>query len=147
MAGSLNKVMIIGNLGQDPEIRSFQNGGKVANLRIATSEQWKDKNTGERQERTEWHKIVLWGKVAEVAAKLLSKGKQVYIEGRLQTREWEDQSGGKRYTTEIIANQMQILSDKGEGGGTHEPPVHDRAGRRMPEGDGQPQGGFDDIPF
>lgn len=146
MAGSVNKVILVGRLGKDPEMRFTPSGKAVTNFSMATSEYWSDAG-GERQERTEWHKIVLWGKVAEVAAKLLSKGKQVYVEGRLQTREWEDQSGGKRYTTEIVANQMQILSDKGEGAGTHEPPVYDRDGQRMPEDDGQPQGGFDGIPF
>ena len=146
MAGSVNKVILIGRLGKDPETRFTPSGKAVTNFSMATSEYWSDAG-GERQERTEWHKIVLWGKVAEVAAKLLSKGKLVYVEGRLQTREWEDQSGGKRYTTEIIANQMQILSDKGEGGsyGTDEPPVYDKNGQRMPED--QPQGGFDDVPF
>ena len=148
MAGSVNKVILVGRLGKDPEMRFTPSGKAVTNFSMATSEYWSDAG-GERQERTEWHKIVLWGKVAEVAAKLLSKGKLVYIEGRLQSRSWDADDGSKRYTTEIVANQMQILSDKGEGGSysANEPPVYDRDGQRMPEDDGQPQGGFDGIPF
>ena len=148
MAGSVNKVILIGRLGKDPEMRFTASGKAVTNFSMATSEYWNDAS-GERQEKTEWHRVVLWGKVAEAAAKLLSKGKQVYIEGRLQTREWEDQSGGKRYTTEIVGNQMQILSPMtpSEGGsyGANEPPVYDKNGQRMPED--QPQGGFEDMPF
>ncbi|OBX17768.1 single-stranded DNA-binding protein [Erythrobacter sp. QSSC1-22B] len=103
MAGSLNKVMIIGNLGQDPEIRSFQNGGKVANLRIATSEQWKDKNTGERQERTEWHTVAIFSEgLVNVVERFLKKGSKVFVEGKLQTRKWQDQNGQDRYSTEIV---------------------------------------------
>jgi len=102
MAGSVNKVIIIGNLGADPEIKSFQNGGKIANLRIATSESWKDKATGERKERTEWHSVVLTGDgLVGVAERFLRKGSKVYIEGQLRTRKWQDQSGADRYTTEI----------------------------------------------
>ena len=146
MAGSVNKVIFIGRLGKDPEMRFTSSGKAVTNFSMATSESWKDAS-GERQEKTEWHRVQMWGPLAEIAAKYLSKGKLVYVEGRLQTREWEDQSGGKRYTTEIIANQMQILSDKGEGGsyGANEPPVYDKNGQRIPED--QPQGGFDDVPF
>lgn len=107
MAGSLNKVMLIGNLGADPEIRSFQNGGKVANLRIATSESWKDKNTGERQERTEWHTVAAFGDgLVGVVERYLRKGSKVYIEGQLQTRKWQDQSGADRYSTEIVLRGM-----------------------------------------
>ena len=103
MAGSLNKVMLIGNLGADPEIRSFQNGGKVANLRIATSEQWKDRNTGERQERTEWHTVAIFSEgLVNVVERFLKKGSKVYIEGKLQTRKWQDQNGQDRYSTEIV---------------------------------------------
>lgn len=103
MAGSLNKVMLIGNLGADPEIRSFQNGGKVANLRIATSENWKDKNTGERQERTEWHTVAIFSEgLIGVVERYLRKGSKVYIEGQLQTRKWQDQSGNDRYSTEVV---------------------------------------------
>lgn len=103
MAGSLNKVMLIGNLGADPEIRSFQNSGRVANLRIATSEQWKDKNTGERQERTEWHTVAIFSDgLISVCEKFLKKGNKVFVEGKLQTRKWQDQNGQDRYSTEIV---------------------------------------------
>ena len=103
MAGSLNKVMLIGNLGADPEIRSFQNGGKVANLRIATSEQWKDRNTGERRERTEWHTVAIFSEgLVNVVERFLKKGSKVYIEGKLQTRKWQDQNGQDRYSTEVV---------------------------------------------
>ncbi|MCR2834680.1 single-stranded DNA-binding protein [Parerythrobacter lacustris] len=107
MAGSLNKVMLIGNLGADPEIRSFQNGGKVANLRIATSESWKDKNTGERQERTEWHTVAIFSEgLVGVVERFLRKGSKVYIEGQLQTRKWQDQQGNDRYSTEVVIRGM-----------------------------------------
>lgn len=103
MAGSVNKVILIGNLGQDPEVKSFQNGGRVCNLRIATSESWKDKNTGERQERTEWHTVAIFGDgLVSVAERFLKKGSKVYIEGKLQTRKWQDQSGADRYSTEVV---------------------------------------------
>ena len=103
MAGSLNKVMLIGNLGQDPEVRSFQNGGKVCNLRIATSESWKDRNTGERQERTEWHTVAIFSEgLVNVCERYLRKGSKVFIEGKLQTRKWQDQSGNDRYSTEVV---------------------------------------------
>ena len=107
MAGSLNKVMLIGNLGADPEVRSFQNGGKVANLRIATSETWKDRNTGERQERTEWHNVAIFSEgLVGVVERYLRKGSKVYVEGQLQTRKWQDQSGNDRYTTEVVIRGM-----------------------------------------
>lgn len=107
MAGSLNKVMLIGNLGADPEIRSFQNGGKVANLRIATSETWKDRNTGERQERTEWHNVAIFSEgLVGVVERYLRKGSKVYIEGSLQTRKWQDNSGQDKYTTEVVLRGM-----------------------------------------
>jgi single-strand DNA-binding protein len=115
MAGNLNKVMLIGRLGKDPEVRYTKDGTAVANLRIATSEQWSDK-AGEKQERTEWHSVVLWGRQAEIAEQYLGKGRLVYVEGRLETRKWQDQSGADRYTTEIRANMFQML-DRGEGGG------------------------------
>ena len=121
MAGSLNKVMLIGNLGADPEIRSFQNGGKVANLRIATSESWKDKNTGERQERTEWHNVAIFSEgLVGVVERFLRKGSKVYIEGQFRTRKWQDQSGNDRYTTEVsvggIGGVLTML-DGAPGGG------------------------------
>ena len=121
MAGSLNKVMLIGNLGADPEIRSFQNGGKVANLRIATSETWKDRNTGERQERTEWHTVAIFSEgLVGVVERFLRKGSKVYIEGQLQTRKWQDQSGNDRYSTEVVIRGMNgtlTMLDGASGGG------------------------------
>lgn len=122
MAGSLNKVMLIGNLGADPEIRSFQNGGKVANLRIATSETWKDRNTGERQERTEWHTVAIFSEgLVNVVENYLKKGSKVFIEGQLQTRKWQDQSGNDRYSTEVVLRgfngSLIMLDGRGEGGG------------------------------
>jgi len=121
MAGSLNKVMLIGNLGADPEVRSFQNGGKVCNLRIATSEQWKDRNSGERQERTEWHTVAIFSEgLVSVAERYLRKGSKVYVEGQLQTRKWQDQSGNDRYSTEIVLrgfNGTLTMLD-GPGGGS-----------------------------
>jgi single-strand DNA-binding protein len=121
MAGSLNKVMLIGNLGADPEVRSFQNGGKVANLRIATSETWKDRNTGERQERTEWHTVAIFSEgLIGVVERFLRKGSKVYIEGQLQTRKWQDQSGNDRYSTEIVLrglNGTLTMLDGAQGGG------------------------------
>ena len=114
MAGSVNKVILIGNLGQDPEIRSFQNGGKIANLRIATSETWKDRNTGERKERTEWHTVAIYSEpLVRVAEQYLKKGSKVYVEGQLETRKWQDQSGNDRYSTEIalrpFRSELQML--------------------------------------
>jgi len=122
MARCVNKVILVGNLGQDPEVRYMPNGNGVANISIATTDSWKDKNTGQMQERTEWHRVVLFGKLAEVAGEYLRKGSQVYIEGRLQTRKWTDQSGQEKYTTEIVVDmggQMQMLGGRGEqqGGG------------------------------
>ena len=121
MAGSLNKVMLIGNLGQDPEVKSFQNGGKVCNLRIATSEQWKDKNSGERQERTEWHSVAIFSEgLVSVAERYLRKGSKVYVEGQLQTRKWQDQQGNDRYSTEIVLrgfNGTLTMLDGAPGGG------------------------------
>lgn len=122
MAGSVNKVILIGNLGRDPEVRSFQNGGKVCNLRIATSENWKDRNTGERRERTEWHSVAIFNEgLVRVAEQYLRKGSKVYIEGQLQTRKWQDQSGQDRYSTEVVlqgfGSTLTMLDGRGEGGG------------------------------
>ena len=110
----VNKVILIGNLGRDPEIRYTRDGTAVANLNVATTDSWKDAQ-GERQERTEWHRVVAWDKLAEIAKEYLSKGRQVYIEGRLQTRSWEDKDGNKRYTTEVRADQMVMLGGRGDG--------------------------------
>lgn len=122
MAGSVNKVILIGNLGRDPESRSFQNGGKVVNLRIATSENWKDRATGERRERTEWHSVAIFNEgLARTAEQYLRKGSKVYIEGQLQTRKWQDQSGQDRYSTEVVLqgfnSQLVMLDGRGEGAG------------------------------
>lgn len=113
----VNKVILVGNLGQDPEVRFMPAGGAVANFTIATSESWKDKQTGEQKERTEWHRIVMYQRLAEIAGEYLRKGAKVYVEGRLQTRKWQDQNGQERYTTEIVANEMQMLDGRGQGGG------------------------------
>ncbi len=115
MARGVNKVILIGNLGADPEVKYMPNGGAVANVTIATSESWKDKNTGETQEKTEWHRVVFFRRIAEVVGEYLKKGSKVYIEGKLQTRKWQDQSGADRYTTEIVANEMQMLDARGGG--------------------------------
>lgn len=153
MARGVNKVILVGNLGRDPETRYMPSGSAVTNLRIATSEQWKDKTTGENQERTEWHSVAMFGKLAEIAAEYLRKGSQVYIEGKLRTRKWQDKTDGKdRYTTEIIADEMQMLGSKGGGAGMSA----SEAPRRQPSavadadagGGGPPSGDFDDdIPF
>ena len=133
MAGSINKVILIGRLGRDPEMRYTPGGKAVTNFTMATSESWKD-DSGEKQEHTEWHRIVIWGKMAELADKHLSKGSQVYIEGKISTKEWTDKEGVKRYTTEIVASHMTFLGEKGEGK-SHEAPADDNPG------------GYDDIPF
>lgn len=143
MAGSLNKVMLIGNLGADPEIRSFQNGGKVANLRIATSESWKDRQTGERKEKTEWHTVAIFSEgLVGVVERFLKKGSKVYLEGRLQTRKWQDQNGQDRYSTEVVLqgpNAVMTMLDGAQGGGG--------GGQRSggwSQGGGQQSGGGDD---
>ena len=143
MAGSLNKVMLIGNLGADPEIRSFQNGGKVANLRIATSETWKDRNTGERQERTEWHTVAIFSEgLINVVENYLKKGSKVYVEGQLQTRKWQDQQGNDRYSTEVVLRgyngTLTMLDGAGGGGGG----VNRSSGGGYGGGGGQGGGGF-----
>ncbi|HEM8274929.1 TPA: single-stranded DNA-binding protein [Providencia stuartii] len=120
----VNKVILIGHLGQDPEIRYMPNGGAVANLTLATSESWRDKQTGEMREKTEWHKVVIFGKLAEIAGEYLKKGSQVYIEGSLQTRKWQDQSGQDRYTTEVVVNiggSMQMLGGNSNQAGIQQP--------------------------
>ncbi len=145
MARGINKVILIGNLGQDPETRYMPSGSAVTNLRIATAEQWKDKQTGERQERTEWHSVAMFGRLAEIAAEYLRKGSQVYIEGRLQTRKWQDKQGNDRYTTEIVANEMQMLGGRGGGAApmAAEPPARQQGAPAS-----APSSDFDDdIPF
>ena len=113
MARGINKAIIVGNLGRDPEMRFTANGNAIATITVATSESWKDRQSGERQEKTEWHRVVFFGRLAEIAEEYLKKGAQVYIEGRLQTRKWEDKSGQERYTTEIVASEMQMLGSRG----------------------------------
>ena len=142
MARGVNKVILVGNLGDDPTVRYSPNGAAIANVSIATSESWKDKNTGEQVEKTEWHRVVMFRRLAEIAGEYLKKGSKVYIEGKLQTRKWQDKEGQDRYTTEIVANEMQMLDSRG---GTQD--AHNQA-----KSDGyQPQGdGFEpdtDIPF
>ena len=144
MAGSVNKVILIGNLGRDPEVRSFQNGGKVCNLRIATSENWKDRNTGERRERTEWHTVAIFNEaLVRLAEQYLRKGSKVYIEGKLETRKWQDQSGQDRYSTEVVlrpyAGEMTFLDGRGDGGGGG-----DRGGYGGDYGGGGGNLGYDD---
>jgi single-strand DNA-binding protein len=117
MARGINKVILIGNLGADPETRAMPSGTTVANLRVATSESWRDKQTGEQQERTEWHRVALFGRLAEIAGEYLRKGSQVYIEGSLRTRKWQDKQGNERYSTEIVGNELQMLGGRGGGGG------------------------------
>ncbi|WP_299875990.1 single-stranded DNA-binding protein [uncultured Sulfitobacter sp.] len=168
MAGSVNKVILIGNLGRDPEVRSFQNGGKVCNLRIATSENWKDRNTGERRERTEWHTVAIFNEnLVRLAEQYLRKGSKVYIEGKLETRKWQDQSGQDRYSTEVVlrpyAGELTFLDSRdgsGGGGGGYSGGGHDQgydsggydSGPSQGSGGGQGGGGGsrdldDEIPF
>ncbi|ANY21416.1 Single-stranded DNA-binding protein [Tsuneonella dongtanensis] len=146
MAGSLNKVMLIGNLGADPEVRSFQNGGKVCNLRIATSETWKDRQTGERKEKTEWHTVAIFSEgLVGVAEQYLRKGSKVYIEGKLQTRKWQDQSGNDRYSTEVVLQGpsavMTMLDGAPGGGGQRGGGSGGDYGRSSGSGGGWSQGG------
>ncbi len=135
---SVNKVIVLGNLGQDPELRHTASGRPVATLRVATNEQWTDQS-GERKERTEWHNVVVWGRQAENCAQYLSKGRQVFVEGRLQTRKWEDRDGNPRYTTEIVADRVQFIG--GQGGAAAAPPDNG------PADFGPPPAGDDDVPF
>ena len=152
MARGINKAIIVGNLGRDPEVRYTANGNAIANITVATTESWKDKQSGERQEKTEWHRVVFFGRLAEVAGEYLKKGAQVYIEGRLQTRKWEDKSGQERYTTEIVANEMQMLGSRGDG--TTGTPNDDHSGEARSATDSSGSGASggdpdldDDIPF
>lgn len=154
MAGSVNKVIIVGNLGRDPEVRTFPNGGKVVNLRIATSETWKDKATGERKERTEWHSVAIFNEgIAKIAEQYLTKGSTVYIEGQLETRKWQDQTGADRYTTEIVIRpfrgEMTLLGGKSDGGRQDEP-QQEQSGGQGYGGGGRPNSRADmddEIPF
>jgi single-strand DNA-binding protein len=168
MARGINKVILIGNLGQDPEVKFMPNGNAVTNITIATSESWKDKNTGEQVDKTEWHRVVFFRRLAEIVGEYLKKGSKVYIEGKLQTRKWQDQSGNDRYTTEIVANEMQMLDSRGGSGGgagsDHSKPSSNQEASSNQPSSNQPSsqasnqqpatataGGFDDfdddIPF
>lgn len=166
MARGINKVILVGNLGNDPEVRYAANGSAIANISVATTDSWKDKNTGEQQDRTEWHRVVMFNRLGEIAGEYLKKGSQVYIEGRLQTRKWQDQSGQDKYSTEIVASEMQMLggrgggSETGGGGGYQAPQQRQQAPQQQgaqqggqqaspqPAAQPQPSNDFDDdIPF
>lgn len=170
MARGINKVILVGNLGQDPETRYMPSGGAVTNITVATSETWKDKNTGQQQERTEWHRVVFFNRLAEIAGEYLKKGSKVYVEGSLRTRKWQGQDGQDRYTTEIVASEMQMLDSRGGGGmgggqsDYNQAPAPQRQPQAAPQQNQPPQnqpqgnpsqqapaGGFDDfdddIPF
>jgi len=154
MARGVNKAILIGHLGRDPEVRYSPSGAAVANVSIATTEQWRDKNSGEQQEKTEWHRIVFFGRLAEIVGEYLKKGSQVYVEGRLQTRKWQDKEGNDRYTTEIVANDMQMLGGRGGGqgsGGGYSEDYNQDAGYASAGGGGSSSGSSDDfdddIPF
>ncbi|MDZ7644850.1 MAG: single-stranded DNA-binding protein [Woeseiaceae bacterium] len=146
MARGINKVIVVGNLGQDPETRYMPSGAAVTNMTVATNETWKDKQTGEQKERTEWHRVAMFGRLAEIAAEYLRKGSQVYIEGKLRTRKWQDKQGNDRYTTEIIADEMQMLGGRSGGGA----PAMSGSGPSGPSGPAPAPSGDDfddDIPF
>ena len=146
MAG-INKVIIVGNLGNDPEIRTMPNGEQVANITVATSESWTDKNTGERKEQTEWHRIVLYRRLAEITGQYLHKGSQVYIEGRLKTRKWQDSNGQDRYTTEIQGDNLQMLGGRNQDAAQNQPPKQQKAQSKSQQSE-PPVDAFDDnIPF
>ncbi len=152
MARGINKVILIGNLGSDPEVRYMPNGNAVTTLSVATSDSWKDKNTGEQQDRTEWHRVVFFNRLAEIAGEYLKKGSKVYIEGSIRTRKWQDKNGTDRYTTEIVGAEMQMLDAKGGMGGSSAPmPDHHSANQSssaMPEAEAMGHDEFDDdIPF
>lgn len=142
MARGVNKVILVGNLGADPETRAMPSGTTVANIRIATSESWKDKQTGEQQERTEWHRVALFGRLGEIAAEYLRKGSQVYIEGSIRTRKWQDKEGKERFSTEIVANDMQMLGGRGGGGGEG---GSSRGGGGRDHGASRPQDEYDSM--
>ena len=153
MARGVNKVILIGNLGADPETRFMPSGGAVTNIRLATSESWKDKQSGQMQERTEWHRVVFFNKLAEIAGEYLKKGSKVYVEGSLRTRKWQGQDGQDRYSTEIVADQMQMLDGRGDSGASYDGGQDQRS--QAPAAGAGNQGGYsapaddfdDDIPF
>jgi single-strand DNA-binding protein len=141
---SVNKVILIGNLGRDPEVRYMPSGDAMVNINLATTDNWRDKN-GEKQEKTEWHRVVMFGKVAEIAGEYLKKGSQAYFEGRLQTRKWTDKEGQERYTTEIVADRMQMLGSRSGGSARSMPEADDRAGASPAAASSQDAGGIDDL--
>jgi single-strand DNA-binding protein len=152
MARGVNKVILVGNLGQDPESRTTPGGTTVTNIRVATTDSWTDKASGEKKEQTEWHTVVMWNRLGEIAAEYLRKGSQVYIEGRLQTRKWQDKQGNDRYTTEIVASDMQMLGGRGGGSGAAQETRDTREGggkpmAAAPAGAGAGADFDDDIPF
>ncbi|WP_428610393.1 single-stranded DNA-binding protein [Sedimenticola sp.] len=153
MAKGVNKVILIGNVGKDPDVRYMPNGNAVANVTLATSESWKDKNSGETQERTEWHRVVFFRRLAEIVGEYVKKGSKIYVEGRLQTRKWQDQSGQDRYTTEIVADEMQMLDSRGGSSASFDSGRPSSASRpsndaAAPVSAPMPDDGFDDdIPF
>jgi single-strand DNA-binding protein len=153
MARGVNKVILIGNLGNEPEIRYTAGGAAIANISLATAESWKDKESGEQQERTEWHRIVFFGRLAEIVGEYLHKGSQIYVEGRLQTRKWQDKEGHDRYSTEIVANEMQMLGGRGGGsanaGKSSKQEAPESSDARAPaKASASSEGDFDDdIPF
>jgi single-strand DNA-binding protein len=147
MSKGINKVIIIGNLGKDPEVKYMPNGNAVTNVTIATSESWKDKNTGEQQEKTEWHRVTFFRRLAEIVGEYLKKGSKVYIEGKLQTRKWQDQSGNDRYTTEIIAHEMQMLDSKGGQSSGASKPKEKPVSAAVQAGSDDFDSFDDDIPF
>ena len=150
MARGINKVILVGNLGADPETRAMPSGGSVTNISIATQESWKDKNTGDQQERTEWHKVVFFGQLAEIAGEYLNKGSQVYVEGKLRTQKWQDREGNDRWTTEVVANEMQMLGGRPGSGapaaqGPAPTPTSQDSSETTPQDSSPPFD--DDIPF
>lgn len=151
MARGVNKVILVGNLGNDPEQKSMPNGNAVTNITVATSESWKDKQTGQQQERTEWHRVVFFNRLAEIAGQYLSKGSKVYLEGSLRTRKWQDQGGNDRYTTEIVANEMQMLDSRESGQAPRQEQQQAPQQTRQASQQQAPAGNFDDfdddIPF
>jgi single-strand DNA-binding protein len=138
---SINKVILVGNLGQDPEVKYMPSGGAVTNISIATTDSWKDKTTGEKKENTEWHRVVFFNRLAEIVGEYLRKGSQVYIEGNLRTRKWQDQSGADRYSTEIVAREMQMLGGRAGGSSDFAPSQQSQQSQQQSQGGGQQQGG------
>jgi len=146
MARGINKVIIVGNIGQEPETRTFPDGGSITNISVATSESWKDKQTGQQQDRTEWHRVVFRGKLAEIAAQYLKKGSKVYVEGSLRTRKWTDKQGVEKYTTEIVSNEMQMLDSKGESN-TYQNQAPQQQQQNNQQQSSQDFNDFDEPPF